>query len=196
MNFKKYLSGYRMAIACALLAAATWIVAPHPDAFGTGAWTYPENSASRMQNIQALNGALANLSNAHMQQQQRMQMAQKALVDLEAELAAAQKTLLVEERPVAEAINKYRKAQEASLIDPMISTETQRLEVVKVKEANESVVSKRKAQIEMLTNKVPQVRGEIANAQQEITAILQQIDGIIKQRDEVSEQVFLKSVAN
>lgn len=196
MNLKQYLSGYRMIIGCALLAAATWIVMPHPDAFGTGAWTYPENSASRMQNIQALNGALANLSNAHMQELQRVQVGQKTLADVEAELAAAQKALLAEERPVNEAINKYRKAQEASLIDPMISTEAQRMEVVKAKEASEPVISKRKGQIETLANKLPQVRGEIANAQLQINAILQQIDGVIKQRDEVSEQVFLKSVAN
>ena len=196
MNLKYKFSAHRIVIAGVALAATAWLMIPLPDALGTGYWTYPDHSAARLQRIQELNGSLESLSAAHVQQQVSIQQMQKGLLDLEAEIIAAQKALIVEERPVVEVVNKYRKAQELSLIDPMVTTEPQRLDLVKAKEANDAIINKRKGQIEILLGKVPQIRADIENAHQQLNSILQQIDGVIKQRDEVSEQVFLKTVAN
>ncbi|MBF0421805.1 MAG: hypothetical protein HQL73_02310 [Magnetococcales bacterium] len=196
MKTKRYISGRRAVASCVVLAAATWIVAPPSEAFGTGAWTYPENSSARMRNIQELSGLLNKLSVAHIQQQQRMQTAQKTLAGLEAQLAAAQRSLMVEEGSAAELMNKYRKAQELSLIDPMLSTETQRRAVVKAKKAHEARNSKNRKKIETLSGKILQVRTEIESASQAVNSILQQIDRAVRERDEVSEMVFLKTVAN
>ncbi|MBF0172820.1 MAG: hypothetical protein HQL83_05155 [Magnetococcales bacterium] len=196
MKFRNKIPTIRMVLACSTLAAATWIMAPLPDALGTGYWTHPENSSGRMQRIQELNGALESLSAAHIQQQIAIQQGQQALSNLETQLTAARKALTVEERPVTEVLNQYRKAQELSLIDPMVSTESQRLAVVKAKEANNAVISKRKGEIETLEGKIPMIRSDIEKGRQQLNVILQQIDAVIKQRDEVSEHVFLKNVAN
>lgn len=177
-----------------VMVVAVWAVLPFSDAFGTGSWTYPDNSAVRMQRIQELNGYLEGLSVAHVQQIEAIKQMQKVLADLEAGVLEAQKALIIEERPVAEVMEKYRKAQELSLIDPKLSTETQRMELVKVKEANKEAIAKRKAQIDALSSRIPQVRADIENASKQINIILSQIDGLIKQRDEVTEQVFMKTV--
>lgn len=196
MKYKQRLSANKLVLASVSLAATAWVLVPLPDALGTNYWTYPDSSTARAQRIQELNGLLDELSAALLGQQEAIRQSQKALVDLEASLAAAQKALVVEERPVTEVVTKYRKAQELSLIDPMVSTETQRLELIKVKEANNPIINKRKGEIEALNSKIPQTRASITNAQGQLNAILQQIDMVIKQRDEVSEQVFLKTVAN
>ncbi|MBF0109669.1 MAG: hypothetical protein HQL76_10880 [Magnetococcales bacterium] len=196
MKFKHGFPAFRMILACSALAMVTWIMAPLPNAFGTGYWTYPENGSDRMQRIQELNGALEGLSAAHVQQQMAIGQGQKALADTEAELAAARKALVSEERPVTEALNQYRKAQELSLVDPLISTEQQRLAVVKAKEAHAATINKRKGQIETLEGRIPLIRTDMERGRQQLNVILQQIDAVIKQRDEVAEHVFLKNVAN
>lgn len=184
----------RTVLLCLSLALTAWVAVPLTHALGTGLWKYPENSAERLQLIKEMEYQLTMLSEDHKTRMGDMGTAKKELENLHASIQAAEAALVVDQRPVTVAMEKYRKAQELSLVDPMITTEPQRMKLIKVKEELSQIIVQRQGEIDLRKGLLPQAQAKMEDTRRNLNAVLQQIETTIRHRDEVSELVFLKNV--
>ena len=180
----------------ALVVFISLLTAPWNTARGVGTWTYPETSEERLVRIKTLDGHAEEKNKAFETQMAFLSGYNQALAQLESEIRSVQGALTFHQRPLQAAMENYRKVQELSLSDPMISTEPQRLEYIKVKEKTAEVVNQHRAKVAMLQEQLPLAREKIASARLRLNIILRELDSVIKHRDAISEIMFVKSVAD
>ncbi len=108
----------------------------------------------------------------------------------------ARTTLNFKKQPLLDAIKKYRQAQSLSLLDPMVSTEPQRMELLEVKRETALIVAAHTEKLQMLVEQLPKAKSNVYIAMEQHRFILREIDSLMRHRDAIRELVFVKNVAD
>ncbi|MBF0447489.1 MAG: hypothetical protein HQL67_04745 [Magnetococcales bacterium] len=169
---------------------------PTLDVQAVGTWSYPQSEVERNQRQTNLEGQLAKHEKNYAEQFELYTSEQKKLAELDGRIEGAAKELAFKQKPLNEAIEKYRQAQALSLLDPMISTESQRLALVEVKQETAALVLEYEGKLQALENQRPAAQARVDSSWEQLQTILREIDGLMKHRDAVRELVFLQSVAD
>ena len=183
-------------LTCVLLLSGLLLLAPLANATTVGSWSYPKSDDERAMRETVLEEKLAGQEEAYQSHYVILTAKKKELADLEGRIAAAKDALDFQKRPLTATLEKYHQAQRLSMLDPMISTEPQRLEVIAAKKETAAVVAEHEAKVQKLEEQVPGVKATIMHAVEQHKSILMEIDTLIKHRDAVRELVFLRNVAD
>jgi hypothetical protein len=176
---------------CGLLTMAPW-----SEATAVGTWSYPTSEAERIERENILEEQLLNQENSYNSQFEIMAAKKGALTRLEEKIKVARKTINLKKQPLNDAIAKYRQVQRLSLLDPMVSTEPQRMELIRVKKETVDTITIHKNILQDLVEQIPEAKSHVEVAVEKQKYILREIDSLIKHRDAVRELVFLRTVAD
>ncbi|MBF0454773.1 MAG: hypothetical protein HQL72_08165 [Magnetococcales bacterium] len=179
-----------------LLFCGLMLTTVFSDASAVGTWSYPKSEAERVTRESILERQLATQEESYESQFKLLSSKEKALADLEGRIKAAKEALNFKKQPLNAAIEKYRQAQILSLLDPMISTEPQRMELIEVKQETQAMVREYEEKWQVLVNQLPEAKAHVASAREQLKTTLREIDGLMRHRDAVRELVFLRNVAD
>jgi hypothetical protein len=189
MRHSKILTGVVML--CGILTAL-----PPSDAFAVGSWSYPQSEDERVKREAALEARLVDQEKNYKDQYAVVTEKKGQLIELVEKIKIASIDLKFQKQPLKEAVEKYRQAQKLSLIDPMVSTEPQRMELLEVKRETSDQVAEFEEKQEMLVQKLPKAKANVKVAIEHHKTILQEIDSLMRHRDAVRELVFVRNVAD
>ncbi|MBF0357115.1 MAG: hypothetical protein HQL70_00835 [Magnetococcales bacterium] len=189
MRHSKILAGVVML--CGILTAL-----PPSDAFAVGSWSYPQSEDEREKRESALEAQLADLEKNYQDQYSVVTEKKSQLIELIEKIKLAGVDLEFQKKPLQEAIEKYRQVQKLSLIDPMVSTEPQRMELLEIKRETSDQVAAFEEKQQILMEKLPKAKANVKVAVEQHKHILQEIDSLMRHRDAVRELVFVRNVAD
>jgi hypothetical protein len=169
---------------------------PLSDVFAVGNWSYPNSEAERQKREDLLESKLTEQEKNYQTQAELVALKQNELTDLIEKIKVAKINLKFKNKPLQDAIKKYRQVQSLSLVDPMVSTEPQRMELLEVKRETATTVNAHKEKLKILTEQLPIARTRVENAIKRHNFILKEIDSLMRHRDSVRELVFVSIVAD
>ncbi|MBF0194092.1 MAG: hypothetical protein HQL71_06015 [Magnetococcales bacterium] len=169
---------------------------PLSDALAVGNWSYPKSEAERQKREDRLESQLIEQEKNYQAQAEVVSQKQSELTDLIERIKVAKINLKFKNKPLQDAIKKYRQVQSLSLVDPMVSTEPQRMELLEVKRETAALVNAHKEKLKILTEQLPIARTRVENAIKRHNFILKEIDSLMRHRDTVRELVFVSIVAD
>jgi hypothetical protein len=186
---------FSFATAVALLLGLM-AISPWSEATAVGTWSYPQSEIERGNREAILEKQLAdqelNYQTGHKFFTQRVE----ELAKLEQQIKLTRKTLALKKEPLIDAVEKYRQVQSLSLLDPMVSTEPQRLELLEVKQSTAIAIGEQKEKLDGLLEQIPQAKANVKGAVEKNKFILREIDSLMRHRDAVRELVFVQTVSD
>ena len=186
----------RFMVLGAMVAGVVSVSLPPSEALGVGSWAYPDTADERVERIKKLDEQLDEKNRVYEERHAAHSDASEALAQLESRIRVAEENLAIRRTPVREATEKYRMAQEISLVDPQISTEPQRLALVQAREEYAGVIQEFQAAVDKLREGLPPARERVSSSRVKLNDVLKQIDDLVKHRESVSDVVFVRSVAD
>ncbi|MBF0381565.1 MAG: hypothetical protein HQL69_11135 [Magnetococcales bacterium] len=190
-------SYYRATVFTILVAVFCMLsLLPLSDALAVGNWSYPKSEAERQKREDTLEKQLIEQEKNYQLQAEVVAKKQSELTDLIEKIKVAKINLNFKNKPLQDAIKKYRQVQSLSLLDPMVSTEPQRMELLEVKRETAAMVNAHKEKLRILTEQLPIARTRVENAIKRHNFILKEIDSLMRHRDSVRELVFVSIVAD
>jgi len=169
---------------------------PLSDATAVGNWSYPNSEKERQKREDKLESQLLEQEKNYQTQAEIISIKQSELTNLIENIKIAKINLKFKNKPLQEAIKKYRQVQSLSLVDPMVSTEPQRMELLLVKRETAAIVDSHREKLKILTEQLPIARTRVENAVKRHNYILKEIDSLMRHRDTVRELVFVGVVAD
>lgn len=177
-----------------IVACSLWLL-PAPQASAElGTWAYPTTLSEKADRLKTLTKQLTELDAVREEQLAIKTHAEESLVALLGRLQAAEGALKTKQAPLHAAMEKYRQAQEIARVDPMIDTERQRLEYIRIENETARSIKADKQEINQLNQLISQTTAKLSDARAQTTAILRQIDTLWKHREIIKKIVFLPSV--
>jgi hypothetical protein len=180
-----------IALLCGLL-----LTLPCSDASAVGNWSYPKSDAERVERENILENQLVEQEKNYRSQHEVVTIKKSVMTDLKERIKLAKIALKFKKQPLVEAIEKYRQVQSLSLLDPMVSTEPQRIELIEAKLETAAQVEEHKKILQELEEKLPHAKAQIKIAIEHHKFILREIDSLMRHRDAVRELVFVRTVAD
>ncbi len=186
---------FALIVGVAILGGLLTVV-PNSEVSALGSWSYPKSEDERVKREEILEKQLLEQEEKFRLQHDVVTEKKGKLADLEKRIKLAKVALNFSKKPLAEALEKYRKVQSLSLLDPMVSTEPQRMELIEVKQETAAKIEEQKEKLRELEEQLPNAHAQVKIAMEHHKFILKEIDSLMRHRDAVRELVFVRTVAD
>lgn len=183
-----------LALLGSMVAFSTLLLSTPDASAQLSTWAYPNTADEKNERLLTLSKQLRELDQTREIQLVARTEAEEALVKLVSDLQLAEAALRTSQAPLNEALERFRKAQEIALTDPMINVEEQRLEYVRIEDEFADDIRTNQEEVDYINQLIPEATERLAQARQGMDNILLQIETLWHRQETIKNIVFLRTV--